>query len=110
VFTVDGPFFFGAVENFDRALSGSQTYPKYLIIRLKWVPFIDMTGIQSLENVIGNLHQQGVTVMLSGANHSVSNKLKRGGITQLVGEHNMFKSFDDALRTAQSELKQIEDK
>lgn len=104
VFTVDGPFFFGAVENFDRALSGSQTYPKYLIIRLKWVPFIDMTGIQSLENVVGNLHKQGVTVMLSGANHSVSQKLHRGGIAQLVGEHNMFKQFDEALNAAQSKL------
>ncbi|MDH2999425.1 sodium-independent anion transporter [Chelonobacter oris] len=109
VFTVDGPFFFGAVENFNRALGDSQTYPKYLIIRLKWVPFIDMTGIQSLENVIDNLQNQGVTVMLSGANHNVTQKLRRGGIIQLVGEHNTFKLFDDALRTAQSELKQIED-
>ncbi|TNH05013.1 SulP family inorganic anion transporter [Testudinibacter sp. TR-2022] len=109
VFTVDGPFFFGAVENFDRALADSQTYPKYLIIRLKWVPFIDMTGIQSLENVICNLQRQGVNVMLSGANYSVTQKLRRGGIIQLIGEHNMFKLFDDALRTAQSELKQLED-
>ncbi|MGR6981034.1 SulP family inorganic anion transporter [Testudinibacter sp. P27/CKL/0425] len=108
VFTVDGPFFFGAVENFDRALSDSQTYPNYLIIRLKWVPFIDMTGIQSLENVITNFQKQGVTVMLSGANHNVTQKLRRGGIIQLVGEHNVFKLFDDALRTAQNELKQME--
>ncbi|MGD8631626.1 MAG: SulP family inorganic anion transporter, partial [Gammaproteobacteria bacterium] len=35
VYMVDGPFFFGAVENFERALAGTHTDPKLLIIRLR---------------------------------------------------------------------------
>ncbi len=101
VFSVEGPFFFGAVENFERALAGTHTDPKYLIIRLRWVPFIDITGLQTLEEVIGDLHQRGVTVMLSGANSRVSAKLAKAGIIELIGAEHNFTNFEQALRSLQ---------
>ncbi|KTD06067.1 transporter [Legionella gratiana] len=97
VFTVEGPFFFGAVENFERALAGTHTDPKHLIIRLKWVPFIDITGLQTLEEVIHDLQKRGVNVMLSGANDRVRGKLRKSGIIDLIGEKNNFYTFDEAL-------------
>lgn len=97
VFAVEGPFFFGAVENFERALAGTHTDPRVLIIRLRWVPFIDITGLQTLEEVIGDLHKRKVRVMLSGANVRVQGKLDRAGIIDLVGSENNFKEFNEAL-------------
>lgn len=90
VFAVEGPFFFGAVENFERALAGTHTDPQHLIIRLKWVPFIDITGLQTLEEVIKDLHKRGVNVMLSGANNRVRGKLQKSGIIDLIGEKIIF--------------------
>ncbi len=97
VFTVEGPFFFGAVENFERALEGTHTDPHTLIIRLKWVPFIDITGIQTLEEVIRNLQKRQVTVILSGANERVNAKLVKAGIVELIGKDANFKEFSAAL-------------
>lgn len=97
VFALEGPFFFGAVENFERALAGTNTDAKYLIIRLKWVPFIDMTGIQALEDVIGALHSRNVVVMFSGANKRVDRELKKSGIIRLIGEEHYFAHFEQAL-------------
>jgi SulP family sulfate permease len=97
VFAIEGPFFFGAVENMERALAGTHTDPRVLIIRLRWVPFIDITGLQTLEDAIVDLHKRGVRVMLSGANERVKLKLQRAGITSLVGEHNFFQEFGQAL-------------
>ncbi|MGI2081564.1 SulP family inorganic anion transporter [Shewanella putrefaciens] len=97
VFTVEGPFFFGAVENFERALAGTNSDPKHLLIRLKWVPFIDITGLQTLEEVIRDLQKRQVNVMLSGANSRVNSKLKKAGIIELIGENNNFSTFDKAL-------------
>jgi SulP family sulfate permease len=97
VFAVEGPFFFGAVENFERALAGTHTDPKTLIIRLKWVPFIDITGLQTLEEVIGDLHKRGVRVLLTGANERVLFKLMRAGILDLIGDQYNFKTFEQAL-------------
>ncbi len=67
VYAVEGPFFFGAVETFERALASTHTDPKVLIIRLKWVPFMDITGLQTLEEVIADLHRRKVRVMITGA-------------------------------------------
>jgi SulP family sulfate permease len=97
VFIVEGPFFFAAVENFERALAGTNTDPELLIIRLRWVPFIDITGLQTLEEAIQDLQRRGVRVMLSGANSRVQAKLERAGITGLVGETNYFAEFSQAL-------------
>lgn len=97
VFTVEGPFFFGAVENFERALAITLADPRILIIRLKWVPFIDGTGLQTLEEVIENLQKRGIKVILSGANKRVFTRLMKAGIIDLVGKENNFEDFSMAI-------------
>lgn len=97
VYAVEGPFFFGAVENFERALATTHTDPRVLIIRLRWVPFIDVTGIQTLEEVIIDLHRRHVRVMLTGANARVAAKLDKAGVVALVGADNFFKNFTEAV-------------
>ncbi len=101
VYSVDGPFFFGAVENFERALAGTHTDPRVLVIRLRWVPFIDITGLQTLEEVVRDLQRRGVRVMLAGANARVHGKLLRAGLVELVGRDNCFAAFADALAACQ---------
>lgn len=97
VFMLDGPVFFGAVETFERALAGTHTDPKVLILRLRWVPFIDGTGLETLEEVITDLHRRGVRVMITGANTTVMAKLSRAGIDTLLGPDNIQPSLDAAL-------------
>lgn len=97
VFAVEGPFFFGAVENFERALASTRTDPQVLIIRLRWVPFIDITGLQTLEEVIRDLQRRKVRVMLTGANERVAGKLRRAGIVELIAEQNFCANLEQAL-------------
>ena len=97
VYAVEGPFFFGAVENFERALASTHTDPKVLIIRLRWVPFIDVTGLQTLEEVITDLQRRKVRVMLTGANERVRAKLEKSGVLDLVGRENLFERLPAAL-------------
>lgn len=96
-FAVEGPFFFGAVENFERALANTRTDPEVLIIRLRWVPFMDITGLQTLEEVIRDLQRRKVRVMLTGANERVAGKLRRAGIVELIGEQNLCENLEQAL-------------
>lgn len=97
VYNVDGPFFFGAVDSLERTLSETLTQPEYLIIRLKWVPFIDITGIEVLVKVIKELQRRGIRVMVSGANKRVEKKLERAGVLELVGDYYYFESFEAAI-------------
>ena len=97
VYRVEGPFFFGAVETFERALAATHTDPKVLIIRLRWVPFIDITGLQTLEEVFRDLQRRHVRVMLTGANERVTAKLAKAGLLELIGPENFCKDLQHAL-------------
>jgi SulP family sulfate permease len=97
VYKVEGPFFFGAVENFERALSYTHTDPRVLILRLRWVPFMDITGVQALEEAIEDLHRRGVRVMITGANPRVTEKLEKAGVIAMVGRENFCANMIEAL-------------
>jgi SulP family sulfate permease len=97
VYKVEGPFFFGAVENFERALSYTHTDPRVLILRLRWVPFMDITGLQALEEAIEDLQRRGVRVMITGANARVTEKLERAGVIEMIGRDNFCENIVEAL-------------
>jgi SulP family sulfate permease len=97
VYRVEGPFFFGAVENFERALSSTHTDPEVVILRLRWVPFMDITGLQTLEEVVKDLQRRKVRVMLTGANERVTGKLEKAGLLDLLGRDNFCRDLPHAL-------------
>ena len=80
VYEIEGPLFFGAVETLERTLLSTHTDPKVLVIRLRSVPFMDITGIQTLENVIAKLGKRGIKVVLCEASTRIQNKLKKVGV------------------------------
>ncbi len=100
VYEIDGPFFFGAVENFERALLQTHTDPRILILRLRRVPFMDITGLQLLEEVTQKLQHRGVRVMLCEANHRVRAKLWKAGILDLLHEADYADEFATLLARA----------
>jgi len=104
VYKVEGPFFFGAVENFERALSFTHTDPRVLVLRLRWVPFMDITGVQALEEAIEDLQRRGVRVMITGANPRVTEKLEKAGVIRMIGRENFFENIVEALAACRSDV------
>jgi SulP family sulfate permease len=97
VYAIEGPLFFGAVENFERALAQTHTDPRVLLIRLSRVPFVDMTAIITLEESVRLFSKRGVRVLLSEANPRVKAKLQKAGVFDIVGADGYHDSFLDAL-------------
>ncbi|WP_223456309.1 MULTISPECIES: SulP family inorganic anion transporter [unclassified Pseudomonas] len=102
IYTIEGPLFFGAAETFERVLAQTHTDPRLLIIRLKRVPFMDITGLQVLEEVIQQLHKRNIVVKLCEANTKVLSKLDRVGILQEIGTEHYHADFNTALAKAVS--------
>ncbi len=100
VYEIDGPMFFGAVEHFERALLQTNTDPKTLIIRLGGVPFMDITGIQTLHEVVTKLHQRGVQVILCEANARVLGKLRNAGVLPVPENGDYSETLSAALLEA----------
>ncbi|WP_300650681.1 SulP family inorganic anion transporter [Pseudomonas sp.] len=104
VYTIEGPLFFAAAETFERALAQTHTDPRLLVIRLNRVPFMDITGLQTLEEVIQQLHKRKIVVKLCEANRKVLAKLDKAGILQQIGAQHYHADFNAALAAyAQSE-------
>ena len=82
VYEIEGPMFFAAVENLQQALLSTHTRPERLVLRLRHVPFMDITGINSLAEVIGTLERRGVVVVMCEANPRVYRKLRRAGVIE----------------------------
>ena len=104
VYEIAGPMFFGAVENFERALVETHTQPNALVIRLRRVPFMDITGIQVLEEVCVKLRKRGVAVVLCEANGRVKSKLLRAGVIQETSSDAYADHLADAVHAASRDL------
>src|SRR3569833_2255780 len=82
VYEITGPMFFGAIENITRPLLEIRPYTKTLIIRLDRVPFVDITGIQSLGETSHQLRKKGITVVLCDANQRGREKRFKAGLLE----------------------------
>ncbi|MDU1345802.1 MAG: SulP family inorganic anion transporter [Eikenella corrodens] len=105
MFIVNGPFFFGAMEKFETTLADINTQPRAVVLRMRWVPYIDITGILTLERVISGLQKRGIRVIVTGANEQVRASLERSGIVTLLGKGNFIREFDDAAAILRAESK-----
>lgn len=100
VYAVEGPFFFAAVDAFQRVLADTHTDPRVVIIRLAHVPFMDVTGLEALEEAIQELQRRGVNVILTEANDRVLVKLKRMGLAEKLGSGCITRHIGQALARA----------
>ncbi|OGT35343.1 MAG: sodium-independent anion transporter [Gammaproteobacteria bacterium RIFCSPHIGHO2_12_FULL_37_14] len=98
IYAIQGPFFFGAAEKIEHALAITHSDPKKIIFRLKDVPFIDMTGLETFQEVIDQYHKRGVKVYLCEANALVLRKLKKIGVLSVIENKQVFRSLADALQ------------
>lgn len=65
---------------------------------------MDITALQTLEEVIQRFQRQHTQVLISGTNERVLKKLERAGIVTLVGATSVFSNFEPALAKALAAL------
>ena len=101
VYEIDGPMFFAAIENFERVLKHTKSDPETLVIRMRRVPFIDATGLQSIEETVNDFHRRGVQVTLCEANARVLEKLRKAKIVDQHANAQYYDTLEQAFRGAQ---------
>jgi SulP family sulfate permease len=100
IFEVSGPFFFGSAKQYGEWMKASGQQSKVLIIRMRHVPFIDSTGLHNLKEAIRNIQRQGTVVLLSGIKSNVGKDLIQGGISEFIGNFNIYMNFSEAIDEA----------
>jgi SulP family sulfate permease len=98
VYRIDGPFFFGAAEKLENTLERVQLGIDTIVIRLGRVPFMDVTGLATLTEIVRRFQKHRVRVMLCGIHAAIESSLTSSGIRALIGEDNICTSMDEVAR------------
>jgi SulP family sulfate permease len=104
VFEINGPFFFGAAEQFKDTLGQIAKNPKVLIIRLRDVPAIDSTGLHALHELARRCKHDGTLLLLADVHAQPMFALVRSDMLAELGEENLFGNLDSALDRARQQL------
>ena len=98
VYEISGPMFFGVAN----LISGItvKDFTKVLIIRMRGVPAIDTTAMQSLESHVDKCKEQNVSVVFSHVNDQPRQVMEKDGLVAKVGAENFCPHIDAALARA----------
>ncbi|MFA8341739.1 MAG: SulP family inorganic anion transporter [Rhodothermaceae bacterium] len=107
IYEISGPLFFASAKQYSEIIKEVGFKCNILILRLRHVPFIDSTGIHNLTDAITTLQKSDIKIILSGVTSSVSKEIKKGKITGLIGEENIFQSFESAIKHSEELTKNI---
>ena len=79
IFQFRGPLFFGASSGMTTVLTSFTDWPKAVILRMREVPFIDATAIDSLEELARLAERNGCRIIMSGLQAQPREALHRFG-------------------------------
>lgn len=99
VYEISGPLFFGVA---DKILDITfKEYTSCLVLRMRAVPAIDATAMNSLQELYKKCERKGIRLVLSHVNEQPLNAMKKSGFYDKVGAENFCAHIDDALKRAE---------
>jgi len=100
VYDVNGPMFFGAAEKALGVLQRVNSAVSVVILDMRDVPMMDMTGIVALESLLENLQRKQVAVVIANLHPRIEQKLIRAGIEPEEGVLSFCRNMEEARAVA----------
>lgn len=100
VYEATGPMFFGAANQIEQIIFKDMT--KCLILRMRGVPAIDSTALNSLEALRVRCEKKNITLILSHVNEQPMKAMKKSGFYTATGSENFCDDINSAIERAKS--------
>jgi SulP family sulfate permease len=100
IFRIHGPFLFGATDKLHVVADHLDKLPEIVVLRLRNMNAIDATGLRAFEDLAQALERAGKHLILCGARHQPAELIAKGDFHRHVGDQNICRSVEDALRRA----------
>jgi sulfate permease, SulP family len=102
---IEGPLFFGFASGLQK-MAEEYVDVSHAIFRMEEVPFVDQTGLYSLQETLLTLKERGIKVVMTGLLEQPDRMLRRGGIIpQIIPEKNICPTFSAAVDCIVDDLK-----
>lgn len=99
VFEINGPMFFVTSDKF--ASIPIKEGVKVVIIRMRNIPAIDISAMQSFEDVYRHCRKKNIRVLFSHVNEQPMSVIEKSGFYETVGKENFLPNIDEALSYAE---------
>lgn len=97
-YTIQGPLFFGAANRFETMISRSiNKRPDIIILEMRHVSMIDITGEANLEALVNNFRKKNGTILITELKKEPLNMLKKTGLYKKIGEEYFFDNTTAAM-------------
>ena len=103
VYEIDGPMFFGAAEKFMNFPMAKDA--EVLILRMRNVPAMDVSGLRAIESVQQQCAKHNVTLILSHVCEQPLTVIRKAELDKVIGEENFCANIDAALARAAALVK-----
>ena len=102
VYEIGGPLFFASAKQYAEQIQSCGIGCQVLIIRMRYVSFIDATALHNFKEAIELLRKNGTYILTSGTNNEVFKELQKHKVVEMIGEVNMHKTFPRAVVQAKA--------
>ena len=96
---ITGPLFFGAADQIGLIAVTEKT--KCLILRMRGVPALDSTAMNSLTSLYEKCRKKKITLILSHVNDQPMRVIRKAGFDTLIGKENFSPNIDAAIEKAE---------
>ena len=100
VYEVFGPMFFGATNDYLQFTK--EENKNVLILRMRNVPAMDITGLDALEEALATCQKRNIHLLLSHVNEQPMHVMEKAGFVEKLGAENFCENIDAALERAAS--------
>ncbi len=93
VMRFDGSLYFANIAHFEDAVLtavADNKETRYLLVISDAINFLDSSGEEMLQSVIGRLHEAGIEPVFSGLKRQVLDVMRATGLYERIGEKNIF--------------------
>lgn len=104
VYELNGPFFFGAAEEFKETITEMHRMPRLLILRMRNVPAVDSTGLNARRDAVVRLRGDCARVILSDVHAQPMVASGRSALGKELPKEDPVGIIDDALKLARAYL------
>lgn len=99
VYEIFGALFFGAANVF--ANFRHEEGKNVLILRMRNVPAMDISGVEVLEEILETCQKRGLILILSHVNAQPYHAMEKAGFIEKIGIENICKNIDASLKRAE---------
>ena len=97
VYEINGPFFFGAADQFVEHLINLRSNTNVLILRMRHVSAMDATALHAFKTMLKMCEKKEISVYITGLNQQPYEVIKKSNLLNASQEEHLFNLFEEAL-------------